>query len=137
MLLVDLNRSSEACRILEEAREFDSAQEPIFFYNLGVCYFDLKNWAASKNSFAIALRLHPSEYYTVRIHYYLGILSTKLGAGAQAYGHFVFAAQHAGSSDVPPAQIYNWLWRLCDEMGLEREARKFEELEKEHLANDA
>ena len=126
-LLVELNRSSEARPILEEALSYKCQRERAAYY-LGLSYFDLGELTSAKQKLEEAVKSGIDGNLKLRTHYKLGIVNFKLGSYAWAKQEFETCLALKEDADPSRRNIYGWLAATCRALRQDDEASKYSKL---------
>lgn len=129
-LLVGEGRPKEALPLLEETLAFERDKPGQFYYNLGYCYFEAKEWDKCERWLKEALRrdLHPA--IASATHYYLGRLEYVKGAYARAIKEFELAVTYAHQAKRRPGVIYAEMAKAYGHLGMSEERSRYNELAK-------
>lgn len=129
-LLVRQGRLQEALPLLEETLALERDEPGQFYYNLGYCYFNAKDWNKSEQWLKEALRrdLHPA--FASAAHYYLGRLEYVKGAYARAIKEFESAVTYALQAKRPPEVIYAEMAKAYGHLGMAEERSRYNDLAK-------
>ena len=131
--LVALSRYREARAVLEECNSFhlDVSDELQALYELGACYAHLKENERAKEALEEALRRGLQGPGAVYAHYYLGKIHFSEAAYAKAMKEFEFCLSQADHGQIPKGHIYTWLAATARNLGMGRDAERYESLAKE------
>ncbi|MGO9589624.1 MAG: tetratricopeptide repeat protein [Candidatus Acidiferrales bacterium] len=129
-LLAGEGRPKEALPLLEETLAFERGKPGQFYYNLGYCYFEAKEWDRCERWLKEALRrdLHPA--IASATHYYLGRLEYVKGAYARAIKEFELAVTYALQAERPPGVIYAEMAKAYGHLGMAEERSRYDDLAK-------
>jgi tetratricopeptide (TPR) repeat protein len=127
ILLAQGKRPGEAIPILREAVSFalDKKTHGDVCFNLGVCYFNLRDWEKAKEYFRVAAEQSSPEYM-IKAHYYLGVIHTLDGAYARALQELVQVEPHMGAPGITRSKLYELMAKVCRELGQADDADRYE-----------
>ncbi|HEU5411760.1 MAG TPA: tetratricopeptide repeat protein [Candidatus Acidoferrales bacterium] len=128
LLLVEFKRFQEARKILKEVLELDVGKDAAFYFNLGRCHTELKEWDMATSQLLKALDMGLPEDSAVRTHFYLGTIYYQQGAHGKALQEFEFCEANLGRSTMPSRVLYKWLALTCQTIGRDENARRYSEL---------
>lgn len=130
LLLVQLTRFKEAQGVLEECMSFDLSPDDRWkvLYNLGRCYFDLKEPARAKQMFHEFLQAGGDAAHVASAHFLLGTIYYNEGADGKALLEFERLLPQAGEDGVPRSLLYTWLGKTHRMLGNKTEAHRYEAL---------
>jgi tetratricopeptide (TPR) repeat protein len=124
--LVKLERFSDAIKALEEflprARESDRSRLHFF---LGTAYEFSGRGDDAVAQFKAALATRPDPDIDALSHYHLGALHYKSGALGWAKQHFESAEALKENLNVPSADLYLFLSKVCDRLGEVKQAERY------------
>lgn len=134
LLLVQLARLREAQVVLEECRSLALSPDDRrrVLYNLGRCYFDLKDSARAKSTFLQFLQ-HPSGADLAHIasaHFLLGTIYYNEGSDAKALTEFEWLLPKVADVGMPGSVLYTWLAKTHKMLGNKAQAEKYRMLAK-------
>lgn len=132
LMLVQTNRLEEARGVLQECISFDL--NPTYrwkvLYNLGRCYFDLKDPARAKQKFLEFLKVGGDAAHVASAHFLLGTIYYNEGADAKALMEFEWLLPRMVEVRWPGSVVYTWLAKTHRMLGNKAEARRYEALAK-------
>jgi tetratricopeptide (TPR) repeat protein len=117
-------------RLLPTAPEEDQG---LLHLRLGAAYDHLGELLKAIECFKKALGKSPTEDFSARVHFHLGDVYLKTGAGAWAKQHLMQAEQMKLPSDIPLKDIYRFLAATCDYLGETEEKQKYERLSRQSI----
>jgi tetratricopeptide (TPR) repeat protein len=131
ILWAQLDRPRKALPILKEALSFslDEITRGDVCFNLGLCYFDLRDREQAKASFLQAAET-ASDRYKIKAHYYLGFIHNQEGAYARAVQEFLHMEPRAAEAGIGKDKVYRCLARAYRALGQTDEADRYEKLAK-------
>lgn len=117
-----------ALPVLEECLTFSRPKHPELYANLGICYFQAKEWEKAVENLKLALSKGLSPDYSSAIHYYLGRVSYLKGALPKAVKEFELALADATAAGTSLKVIYDALAKSCQHLGLREESARYSRL---------
>ena len=129
-LLATIGDRRLALPVLEECLSFQRPKHPELFANLGICYFEAKEWEKAVENLELALSKGLSTTYSSAAHYYLGRVSYLKGALPKAVKEFELALDDATEAGTSRKVIYDALAKSCQHLGLSEESVKYARLAK-------
>lgn len=134
LLLVQLSRLQEARSVLEECNSFDLDRDDRWkvLYNLGRCYFDLKDSRRAKSVFLEFLNFAGVADIThvASAHFLLGTIYYNEGADAKALMEFEWLLPRMAEAGIPGSVLYNWLSKTHMLLGDKAQAEEYRALAK-------
>lgn len=132
LLLVRLNRFQDAASILEQCASFDLDEydRTKVLYNLGRCYFDLKNPSRAKQEFLKFLEAGGDAAYVASAHFLLGTIYYNEGADSKALMEFEWLLPRMAEVRWPGSVLYTWLAKTHKALGNKAEAERYAALAK-------
>lgn len=132
-LLVALGRFKEARSVLEEslAFEIEPGKRGDVMYNLGVSLMRIGELERAGDVFLRLLENGARRDYVASAHYNLGVIYSKEGAPARALQEFEWCIPHADEANIPKQNLYGWLAKVSDDLGLKADADRYDKLAKE------
>jgi tetratricopeptide (TPR) repeat protein len=128
LLLVELKRYREARPVLEEVLTLDVEKDSAFYFNLGICYLELRESELARQRLLQALGMGLPEDRIVKTHFYLGVVYFRTRAYGKALQEFEFCEANINKSTLPLRGLYKWLALTCRNVGREESARKYSQL---------
>jgi tetratricopeptide (TPR) repeat protein len=128
LMLVELKRFREAKPVMEEVLSLDVEKDSDFYFDLGICYMELRDSESAKQQFLRALDMGLPKERTIKAHFYLGVVYFRLRAYGQALKEFEFCEANIHGSTLPLRGLYKWLALTCRNVGREENARRYSEL---------
>lgn len=137
ILLTELSRFREARQCLEESLRLDlsAGDKADVLYNLGVCSIKAGEPERAERLFLQALNTGLSPVYTPLAHYNLGVAYSRQGAPAKALREFEWCLDHTDGPNIPKQNLYGWLAKVSDDLGMKAEADRYERLANEASAD--
>jgi len=132
LILVQINRFEEARDVLQECISFDLSATYRWkvLYNLGRCYFDLKEPARAKQKFLEFLKAGGDAAHVASAHFLLGTIYYNEGADAKALMEFEWLLPRMTEVGMPGSVLYTWLAKTHKMLGNKSEAERYEALAK-------
>lgn len=133
LLLVELERFAEGLAVLQECMTFDLGPEDRWkaLYNLGRCYFELKDPARAKQKFLEFLEVGGDNAHVASAHFLLGTIYYNEGADAKALMEFEWLLPRMAEVGWPGSVLYTWLAKTHRMLGNKAEADRYKALAKE------
>lgn len=130
LLLVELKRYEEARPVLEEVLTLGVEKDADFYFNLGICYMELRESELAKQKFLHALSVGLSEDRVVKTHFYLGVEYFRTRAYGKALHEFEFCEANISKTTLPLRGLHEWLGLTCRNVGREESAQRYLRLAK-------
>jgi tetratricopeptide (TPR) repeat protein len=127
VVLAEMRRYREALPLLEQA-VVANPEDPVILTYLGACYFDVKELGRSKECFVKALKLELDSSYRHKAHYFLGSIYYAQGNFAWAKQEFEESLKQGEDGEFADANVYEYLRRASQSLGLESEVDRYSEL---------
>ena len=128
LLLVEFKRFREAKPVMEEVLSLDVEKNSDFYFDLGRCYTELKEWNLATPQLLKALDMGLSEDRVVRAHFYLGTIHYQQGAHGKALQEFEFCEANLCNTTMPSRVLYKWLALTCRTIGRNESAQRYLQL---------
>jgi tetratricopeptide (TPR) repeat protein len=125
MLLSTLGNWHLALPTLEECLAFKWPKEGEFYINLGISYFEDKQWEKGEEALKLALSEELDAGWSAAGRYYLGRIYYLRGALAKAVKEFEQALSDATAAGTSCKSIYDGLAKSCQHLGLSEEASRY------------
>ncbi len=134
LLLTQLNRYEAARKVLEECSSFDLSADERWkvLYNLGRCYFNLKDPGRAKQTFLefLGREDQADPTHVASAHFLLGTIYYNEGAGAKALLEFEWLLPRAEQVGMPTSLLYTWLAKTHRMLRNKPEAERYEAMAK-------